>query len=251
MISVQDNLIKTIETTSYKALPALEQRYYDGWLIRYANGYSRRANSVNPIYASNEDVHVKISRCESLYKAKNSRTIFKMTDAVHPANLDEILAKKGYGREGETYVYTLSLIGMGQPSKQITIDTRLSEAWVKHFARLNQVPEHHTLTLYKMLYLIPNPTGYLSLMYKDQVIGVALGVVDEDWMGVFDVVIDKAYRRQGYGRMLMESLFHWGVTQGATTSYLQVQSENEIAQTLYRALGYRHEYSYWYRAKSV
>lgn len=247
--SVDRSLIKTIEVLSYTALPALEQRYYDGWLIRYAHGYSRRANSVNPIYASYLDVDTKISQCESIYASKKRPTIFKMTNAVHPSDLDPILDDRGYQKESETYVYTAPLIGLGASSNQVRIDQQLSTNWMTHLVRLNHIPDHHTQTLQHMIELISLPCGFGTLVIDGNVAGVALGVVAGDWMGVFDVVIDKPYRGNGYGRMIMEALLHWGEQQGASRSYLQVQADNAAATTLYQKLGYAYQYTYWYRVK--
>lgn len=249
-IEVEHNLIRKIETLSFKALPALEQRYYDGWLLRYANGYTRRANSVNPIYASAEDIDLKIAQCEKIYGQKNRPTIFKMTHAAYPDDLDGILTDKGYHKEAETDVYSLSLIGMGTPSKHVQIRTELSIEWIRHFARLNHIPEQHQKTLYKMLALIPSRRGFVTLTINGDIVGVALGVVEDDWMGVFDVVVDARHRGKGYGRQIMESLFCWGEQQGASRSYLQVQADNTVATTLYRSLGYAPQYSYWYRVKA-
>jgi len=251
MVVGQQDLVRTIETLSYKALPALERRYYDGWLLRYANGYTRRANSVNPIYGSHEDIDLKISHCEVLYKHKGRPTIFKMTNNVHPADLDKTLADKGYHREAETGVYTLSIIGQGKMAESVQINSRLTDAWVDDFARLNNVSDENALTLTRMLKLIPTTCGFLQVLDGDSVIGVALGVVDETWVGVFDVVVDNSYRGQGYGRAIMQSLFAWGVAQGADTAYLQMQADNTVADKLYQSLGFQHQYNYWYRVKSL
>ncbi|MDR2374804.1 MAG: hypothetical protein LBD96_00015 [Treponema sp.] len=41
-----------IEELSMNAWLSLQTLVYDGWIIRLANGYTKRANSVNPIYPS-------------------------------------------------------------------------------------------------------------------------------------------------------------------------------------------------------
>jgi len=245
------NLIQTIETLSFKALPALEQRDYDGWILCYANDYTRRANSVNPVYSSTADVDHKISECESYYADKTNRIVFKMTDAVYPSDLDQVLDNKGYRKEAETYVYTMSLIGCGSVADNIRIESDLSETWVNHFAKLNNIPDQHRHTLQQMLALIPTQCGFLNLLVDGEVVGVALGVVDGDWMGIYDVVVDPDHRGKSYGRIIMEALFAWGVAQGASEGYLQVQANNTVAMTLYRSLGFAHQYAYWYRVKDL
>lgn len=249
MASVQHSLITEIETLSFKALPALESRYYDGWLLRYADGYTRRANSVNPIYESHEDIDLKISHCETIYTRKNRPTIFKMTDAVYPDSLDDVLTMKGYTKEAETGVYTLSFTEEYQLRDNIRIDTKLTTTWLNNFVRLNNITASNAKTLEQMLGLIPTQCGYLSLIEGEQVIGVALGVVDEAWMGIFDVVVDANRRGKGHGRVIMQSLLSWGMVQGAEQAYLQVQADNIVATQLYQSLGFTHQYNYWYRVK--
>ena len=42
-----NNEIKVLEEVMLNALPSLNTMYYDGWNLRFAEGYTNRANSVN------------------------------------------------------------------------------------------------------------------------------------------------------------------------------------------------------------
>jgi N-acetylglutamate synthase len=86
-------MIATIEELSLNAWPSLQTMLYDGWVIRSANGYTKRANSVNPLYASNIDIEEKLPFCERLYREKSLSTVFKLTPTVHPYDLDDKLAE--------------------------------------------------------------------------------------------------------------------------------------------------------------
>lgn len=61
---ITDNLIKELEEIAMNAFPAIQTELYDGWILRYSNGYTFRGNSVNPIYDSNKDIEYKIDECE-------------------------------------------------------------------------------------------------------------------------------------------------------------------------------------------
>ena len=59
--------IRYLEELSFNAHPSLQTQYYDGWILRFAKGYSSRANSVNVIYPSFIDIKEKVEECEKRY----------------------------------------------------------------------------------------------------------------------------------------------------------------------------------------
>lgn len=79
---------KIIEEISLNNWQPLSTLLYDGWVLRFANGYTKRANSVNLIHYSTNDLNLKIKECERLYSSKNLPTTFKITPFVQP-NFEE------------------------------------------------------------------------------------------------------------------------------------------------------------------
>jgi hypothetical protein len=79
-------LIRTLEELSLNALPCLQQILDDGWVLRFAEGYTERANSVTPLYLGTENLTEnlteKIKRCETVYRSWNLRSIFRLTDTA-------------------------------------------------------------------------------------------------------------------------------------------------------------------------
>ncbi len=240
-----------IETLSFRALPALESHLYDGWLIRYANGYTGRANSVNPVYGSQEDVHKKIRYCEAFYADKNLPTLFKLTHASQPSGLDAILEQEGYTfrENGHTHVYTAPLMTIDASYTSLEIDTQLSSDWLNAYIHMNHIAEENRQTLARLLPLIDLPCAYVSLVHDGVIVGVALGVLDEGWIGIYDVVVAAGHRRKGYARRIMMGVMAWGSQHGATQAYLQVVANNMSAILLYQSLGFGCAYDYWYRIK--
>lgn len=241
-------MIRHIEEISLSALPALHTVYCDGWVLRFAGGHTRRANSVNPLYPSTLDINEKIAYCEALYRAQGLPAVFKMTSAVNPPDLDAILADRGYQKSPPTSVHTLRLNGLaGDASAHI--DTQRTARWLDAYARMNEVPAHRRDLLGRMLDGLITPAGYAAVEQDGEIVAVGLGVLTEDYVGLFDIVTAARARRQGLGRRIVASLLRWGQTGGAHHAYLQVVADNMPAVSLYRSLGFEEAYQYWYREK--
>lgn len=134
------------------AWPALQTLLYDGWVLRLADGYIKRANSINPLCSSTGQVEEKIQVCDRLYRYHCLPVVFKMTTSISPANLDEILAGRGYRWDSPTSVQILDLAGLDRPSSDGSeIDEVLSERWLGDFFKMSQTDERHKPTLRHML----------------------------------------------------------------------------------------------------
>jgi ribosomal protein S18 acetylase RimI-like enzyme len=79
-----------------------------------------------------------------------------------------------------------------------------------------------------------------------------LGVLEREYIGLFDLVTDPQRRNQGYGAQLVSGLLHWAKANGARYAYLQVEERNTPARHLYGdKLGYQVLYGYWYRVLNL
>jgi N-acetylglutamate synthase len=71
---------------------------------------------------------------------------------------------------------------------------------------------------------------------------------DGEWVGLGEIWVDPAARRNGLALAVVSALLDWGASQGATTAYLQVLTDNEPALRLYERLGFREHHRYRYLA---
>jgi ribosomal protein S18 acetylase RimI-like enzyme len=240
-------VIRLIEELSLNAWPALQVLLVDGWVLRFANGYTRRANSVNPLYASSRDVEEKIRHCEHLYRSKGLSVIFKMTHESQPHGLDELLAQKGYAVEARTSVQTLKLDGVEAPTCAARLETVLVEAWLTAQCRLSKTDDRKQSIAGQMLKGIISQTCYASIDVDGQIVACGMGVLEGELLGIFDIVTGEAHRGYGYGKQIMLNLLTWGKQQGAEMAHLGVMLNNPPALHLYNKLGFREVYPYWYR----
>jgi ribosomal protein S18 acetylase RimI-like enzyme len=241
-------MICTIEELSLNALPALQTMHVGGWVLRFANGYTKRANSINPIYDSTSIVEEKIWFCEQLYRSKNLPVVFKMTSAVHPENLDAILDRCGYQIDSRTIVQTMDLETHASIQNAELNDT-LTEEWLASFCQMNNIAEERMPVMRQMLGNIIPQKCFAAIRQHDQIVACGLAVLQNEYVGFYDIVTDAAFRKQGLSKRLMSSLLTWGKDNGARKAYLQVMLNNAPALQLYSRLGFQPVYQYWYRIK--
>ncbi len=86
--------IRTLEKKAANGWVAFETHEYDGWEMRFGNGYTGRANSVSVYEDSTKRLEDKVVYCENLYKAQGLPCNFKVTDA--DKELSEYLLNRGY-----------------------------------------------------------------------------------------------------------------------------------------------------------
>jgi GNAT superfamily N-acetyltransferase len=84
-------------------------------------------------------------------------------------------------------------------------------------------------------------------MVAGEPVSCALGVLEDRFFGLFDVVTALAHRNEGYATMLLSSMLGWACANGAAHAYLGVVEANAAARKLYGKLGYQEVYEYWYR----
>lgn len=245
-------MIRSLEEHSFNAWPALRIVHYDGWLLRFAKGYTRRANSVNPIYSSTLPLDDKISYCEDVYRQNEQDTIFKMTSAAQPPGLDVALDQRGYRKEAVTSVQTLCLKDIIEPGNapgSVVLSPTLTDQWISDFCALHQQTQSHRATMALMLENIVPDTAYALIKDSNETVAVGMAVREGAWVGLFDIVTNPQCRGRGYGTTLMRYLLCWGKNEGAEHAYLQVMLDNAPALKLYDRLGFAEAYRYWYRVR--
>ena len=244
-------MITTIEELSLNAWASLQTLLYDGWVIRFANGYTKRANSVNPLYSSTIDTGEKLLFCESLYRKQNLPTVFKLTAAVHPHDLDDRLEKRGYQKDSPTSVQTVGLeVSDLQVPSTAELQESLSDDWLWNFCAMSAISDAHRNTLREILINIIPRHCFVALTSNGRVVACGLGVLQSGYIGLFDIVTDPDFRRRGFGQQVISSILAWGKENQAKTAYLQVMLNNPPALQLYAKLGFREQYQYWYRIQA-
>ncbi len=239
-------LVRDVEERAFNAWPALETRLVGGWIIRFGQGYTKRANSVN---AWRPDVPLAdiIDEAGRLYASRGLPLIVRLSPLAEPG-ADAFLAARGFARIDESIVLTAPLTAVARNADAaVTVLPAPASAWLDGFALANAVPDERRAVHDAMVGRIAGPAGFATLDEPSAPIAWGLAAVERGMVGLFDIVTSPAARRRGAARRLVGHLLHWAAGRGATSAYLQVVAANSPALALYQSLGFVEAYRYHYR----
>jgi len=250
--STEFYMIKRFEEISNNAWPALQTIQYDGWILRFANGVTKRSNSVNLLYPSTISPDEKIDFCESFYRSRKIDPCFKITAIADPPEIDDLLARKGYFVLSTISFQTIDLLGNDLKEPEgIHLENDLNPAWLDDFIRMNAFDPMRKPVYTGIMNQVLTPKCLVSIRHGQKTTGVGLGVLEGKYIGIFDIVVDPDYRNSGLGIRLVNAILCWGKKAGAETAYLQVLTNNNPALNLYRKMGFNEIYKYWYRMNHI
>lgn len=264
-------LTQRVEEASLNAWPALHQILLDGWVLRFARGFTKRSNSIVPLYATSwtESAYTnpddtrrllaeKIRYCENLYAREQLQTVFRITsfdnisqsvklnaqfDAAK-AILDELLAQRGYQREETSLVLSKALDK--KPARN-SIKLLPLDQWLLTYSQLTGLPEPAKSLHGLILKSISGDCGFAVLEEDGQAVACGMAVIEQELAGLFDIFTHPGARGAGHGTTMVNGLCDWAANAQAKRVYLQVVEHNEPALDLYKRLGMREIYRYWYR----
>jgi len=238
--------IRTLERRSFTAWPALHTLEEDGWVLRSGDGYTRRANSANAIASSQAAPGDQIARIEAHYRARDLPPIFRVTPLADPA-IDGELAARGY-LHADPCVVMVAKPGHPKTDPQIVEAADPWSGWLDAFIATAQAPALVRSQLGAVLRGLKSPALFARIDdAADIPAAFAMGVVEDGYVGIFEVLCAPNARRQGYGKRAVAHAMAWGFAQGAHTAYLQVALDNAPALPLYANLGFVPLYGYHYR----
>ncbi|WNR42290.1 GNAT family N-acetyltransferase [Paenibacillus roseipurpureus] len=257
---MQQHFYEQLDVIAANTWPAETCSTLGQWQLRASRGVTKRANSVLAIggYPPEPDW---LQRVEQFYHNQDLPAIFHISPAS-PATLDAYLQEQGYVIDTPCLIMTAESQTVLQFAEerlksqyvdasdlQIDISPVATAAWLEAFLRLEQFPDTRMSFYRGLSERMPAPKAFITLLEHGQVVALGTALVEGDWAGFVNVIVDEAYRGKGYGYAILHALTAWSMVNGATQQYLQVITSNVPAVTLYEKLSYRSVYGYHYRVK--
>ncbi len=244
-----------LERAAFNAWPAVEQKEYQGLVMRFANGYTKRANSANVLKLETADYPSLTEQVELFFKERAQPCTFRIPSYTQSEAFDQYLASSGYQKQSLTLVLNCSLTvdGVNQTDKHLSqpfeVVSENANNWLENYCQLSGQSLDNQSAHLSILEKISSATNFALLKVNGEVVACALGVLENELLGIFDVLTREQDRGKGYATYLLSEVFKWALTAGAISSYLQVVADNSSAINLYQKLGYQQCYQYWYRIK--
>jgi GNAT superfamily N-acetyltransferase len=246
--------MRILEELNHNAWPGIRWMVMDGWILRLSDGFTRRGNSVLPLYPGSLPLATRIAQCEELMLREGTRPRFRLFPEAEPASLDGELERRGYTRVADS---TLRVLDSPSPVPPVLPAGTRAEArgqvgqeWMACFAAGRTLDERQTTTARTILERIVPEHWFIHLETGEGPAACALAVRQDEWAGISSVVVRTEFRGRGLGRAIMELSQAMAMARGARHCWLLVMDDNAVASGLYDRMGYRISHRCWAREKS-
>jgi N-acetylglutamate synthase len=254
---MQRDLVHELDALSARALPALETLDLDGWRLRSARGFTKRANSVwLRETGTRVPLERKLEHVERFYAVRRLPACYQL-GAGAPAGLDRLLGRRGYGLVAPTDVRAATLSSLIAPDPAGTdpsavgvghLTARPTPRWLDAWGALRGTADRRDVA--EAVYgRVAAPSAYLLLEVEGVDVAVLRGVLDGGWLGLFDLAVHPEARRRRVASTLLRSLGRWAAERDGVQAWAQVEQDNPAAQQLFTRLGFRTISSYRYRIR--
>jgi ribosomal protein S18 acetylase RimI-like enzyme len=218
----------------------------EGWLLRFASGYSKRANSASPLLPGADLDDALLDHVLARFRRQGIAPVFRLTGLEAPG-VEERLAARGLVDFDPTLCMVAPLGDDEEPEPAVQIERQASPAWIRAAAAATGGDKADQQILGMIVGRIREDAAFATLVLDDRPVAWGLGVTERGFTGLYDIVVAPELRGLGLGRQVVRSLMAWGRGLGADRAYLQVREANEVARALYASLGFAEAYRYRHR----
>jgi ribosomal protein S18 acetylase RimI-like enzyme len=245
-------LLARVEDAGLNASAPPQQRWMDGWLLRFSPGKAKRARCVNAVAAGRLPLADKLARCEAVFAEAQLPLIVRITPFSQPGTLDSVLEASGLRRFDDTRVMLLDELGTlaALPlSGGLSVQALGLEAFAQRVGLLRGSPLAQRIAHGQRLVNAPVPFHAFELRLDGEAVACGQFALEGDLVGLYDVFTSAESRGRGLAAALCRHLLVLAREMGARHAYLQVEGDNLPARAVYHRLGFADAYSYHYRTR--
>lgn len=245
--------ISRLEQVAALGWPAPETQVMGGWLLRAAEGWTGRANSVLPLGEPGRPLEAALTAVRQWYAARGLPARFQIPLPLR-TDLDGELDRRGWEAYNPTVVRVartddVLAAAPDRPLPAAAFASTPSESWLGayHYRGGSHLP---TVAV-RVMTAAADPV-FATVAIEGVLAGIARAVVDYDivgqgWCGITALETVPEFRRRGIGQHLVAEVLTWAAGRGASQVYLQVMEGNVAAHAMYDRLGFTTSHTYHYR----
>ena len=245
-------LLSRVEDAGLNASAPPQQRWLDGWLLRFSPGKAKRARCVNAVAAGRLPLDAKLALCEQVFTEAGLPSIVRITPLTVPGDLDASLEARGLRRFDDTRVMVLPNLPAADAPRvpaRVSLHSVGLEPFAQRVGALRGSPLAQRQAHGQRLVNAPVPFFAFELHVDGQLASCGQLAIEADLVGLYDIYTAPAARGRGHGQLLCRHLLAIARERGARHAYLQVESDNMPARSIYRRLGFTDAYAYHYRTR--
>ncbi|MFG3681171.1 GNAT family N-acetyltransferase [Micromonospora chalcea] len=263
--------VVALELAADEAWPAPVRGRLGDWRLRWADGWTGRANSALPVGDPDRPLPAALDAVQRWY-AERGGTALVNTPLPLAAPVGAELDARGWTARPPVLVQTVPLRALAAPpdagladtppdadtpplagpdgpplggpdgTPPVTLADAPADDWLAIAAgRKGGLPDaaRHVLTAVDRV-------RFAELRIDGRLLAVGRGTVTGEgrWLGVSLLEVLPEARRRGFAVAVVRALAGWGAAEGATRAFLQVEQSNTGAVELYRGLGFTTHHTY-------
>ncbi|WP_225753751.1 N-acetyltransferase [Actinotalea sp. Marseille-Q4924] len=247
-----------------------------GWAIGRSAGFTRRANSVVPAGAV-EDAPSALDRAEALYREEGLACVVRVCAAAQPADLDGVLAARGYRAVARTHLMVRPVDGGGAVDGfraadrrgavdhgsaasvagggigvELQASDRPDDDWLAGWlaVKASAAAQGDVVGTARRV-VTGSPADYVTARDGQGVVGVVRAATAGAWCAVSCLMVAPSARRRGVASTLTEAALERARARGASWAFVQVEETNAAARALYEGFGFERVAAYHYRERTL
>ncbi|MEV6316008.1 GNAT family N-acetyltransferase [Streptomyces sp. NPDC051776] len=244
-----------LDRVAARAWPAALSARLGDWELRWAGGFTRRANSVLAVGDPGVPLDRALKTVTAWYTQRGGPAYIQVSTGGAGGAQEHLaaeLAARGWIREVSALIRTAALSPLAdaaadsdEEGARVVLTRAIDGAWLSRYRRFEETaPE-----VLKVLGGGPSVWFATVPAAEEGAPPAAIGrcVIDGRWAGFTAIEVAPGQRRQGLATAVMAALARKAQEEGASAAYLQVESDNGPAGALYDGMGFttHHQYHHY------
>jgi N-acetylglutamate synthase len=239
--------IADLERVAALGWRAPEESSLGDWVLRAAEGFTGRANSVLAIGDPGLPIDAAIAQARGWYAERGLSTLISTAFPVgrpDASEVDRFLRDHGWPVLRGAIVMTASAEAVARQADGVEVRDEPDEDWLDLYRYRGERPPPISRRL-----LNSAPwQAFGSVRLDGHTVAIGRVAVAAAWAGLTAIEVAPNYRRRGLGRLVTQALLAAAMTRDDVSGvYLQVDDTNSAARALYRQLGFADHHAYHYR----